>query len=189
MLLHSYSWGILIVPFVSVCPSLVLVAGVSQLSYKIRAASCVIPWRHTTSILYWHVWHVYPLWGNKSVTDRTAREALAFNFVNVFKNPCSAEWCSIFPLAPAVQTSSILKSILVSNMASPDTSPQMADNFYEVSNVLLGRGLVQSIKNSFPGGRKRRADFNMKRSRNLLQQHLAQLPLSDQQFIREKLDE
>jgi len=77
----------------------------------------------------------------------------------------------------------------VSNMASPDTSPEIMDGIYELSNVYLGRGLVASIRDSFPGGRKRRADLNMKRSRNLLQRNLSQLPLSDQQFIREKFDE
>jgi hypothetical protein len=74
-------------------------------------------------------------------------------------------------------------------MASHDTSPQLVTGIYEVSDVFLGRGLVDSIKDSFPSGRKRRGDFNMNRSRNLLQQHLQKLPLSDQHFIREKFDE
>ena len=74
-------------------------------------------------------------------------------------------------------------------MASPDTSPEILGGLYEVSDAVLGKGIVASIRNSFPGGRKRRADFNMKRSRNLLQQHLPQLPLEDQHFIREKFDE
>jgi len=74
-------------------------------------------------------------------------------------------------------------------MASHGPSPQIVNGFFEVSSVFLGRGLVAGIKDSFTGGRIRRGDFAMSRSRNLLQQHLRQLPLDDQNFIRLKYDE
>ncbi|KAH9017274.1 hypothetical protein EDB84DRAFT_1522173 [Lactarius hengduanensis] len=74
-------------------------------------------------------------------------------------------------------------------MASHDISPQVVNGFFEVSSIYLGRGLVAGIKNSFTGGRIRRGDFDMTRSRNLLKQHLRQLPLEDQHFIRQKFDE
>ncbi|KAI9434096.1 hypothetical protein H4582DRAFT_1982485 [Lactarius indigo] len=74
-------------------------------------------------------------------------------------------------------------------MASHDVSPQVINGYFEVSSVDLGRGLVACIKNSFTGGRIKRGDIDMKRSRNLLKQHLRQLPLEEQHFIRQKFHE
>ena len=74
-------------------------------------------------------------------------------------------------------------------MASPDIAPQIVGGFYEVSGVFLGWGIVAGIKNSFTSGRIRRGDFDMNRSRNLLQRHLRQLPLGEQNFIRRSFDE
>jgi hypothetical protein len=74
-------------------------------------------------------------------------------------------------------------------MASPDIAPQVVNSFYEVSSVFLGKGLVASIKSSFTSGRIQHGDFDMKRSRNLLQQYLRVLPLAEQEFIRQKFEE
>ena len=74
-------------------------------------------------------------------------------------------------------------------MAAPDIAPQVIGGIYEVSDAVLGRGIIAGIKSSFTSGRIRRGDFDMNRSRNLLQQHLRQLPLEDQNFIRQKFDE
>ena len=74
-------------------------------------------------------------------------------------------------------------------MASHEMGPQVVNSFYEVSSVFLGKGLVASIKSSFTEGRIQRGDFDMNRSRNLLQQHLRLLPLDDQKYIQEKFDE
>jgi hypothetical protein len=74
-------------------------------------------------------------------------------------------------------------------MASPDIAPQVVNSFYEVSSAFLGQGLVASIKGTFTSGRIKRGDFDMNRSRNLLQQYLHVLPIEDQAFIQDKFDE
>lgn len=63
----------------------------------------------------------------------------------------------------------------------------VVDGIYEVASHHVGKTLVEIIgDNLFTGGKIRRAEYYMNRSRNLLHQHFAHLPLDDQQTIRDR---
>lgn len=65
--------------------------------------------------------------------------------------------------------------------------PLIVNGLYEVAGHHVGKTLIDNIRNSLlMGGKIRRAEYYMDRSRTLLQHYFPHLPLGDQENIRDR---